>query len=154
MYLLKKVDWPSSNPCCSKVNCITLFSFKNVLEIFSSERKALKSHSSGSGTRTCSGGGVRKALLSGSEARRCLGLRPLSLLFINFTLSETLLFRSWWGVVSKNLFIKKKKKKSSWKMVASSWCCFSLQCEAMKGPGGRLGKAFPPPLGFLSLTFS
>ena len=48
------------------------------------------------------------------------------------------------------LFKKKKSHPGKWRHLRR--CCFSLQCEAEKGPAGGLGRAFLPP-SFLSLTF-
>ena len=67
---------------------------KKILRIVSSERKVLKSSSSGCRTRTFFGGGMREALLNEKEDgfQQLLRLRPWSLLLIKFSLSETLLF--------------------------------------------------------------
>ena len=50
----------------------------------------------------------------------------------------------------KSVYLKKKSHPGKWRHPRR--CCFSLQCEAEKGPAGGLGRAFLPP-SFLSLTF-
>lgn len=115
------------------------------MEIISSERKALESPSLGNGTRASCGtgrwrGGECRVHLSGREAisRSCLRLKPLSLLFVNLTSSETVLCWRWWGVSFQNSIYFHKK--SSWKIVSSQITLLFFRCVAAEGWAGEVGR--------------